>query len=86
VAIFRLLAAAAAGGRGVLAVTHDLNLAALFATRIGLMRHGRLEALGEPAAVLTAGLLERAYGPEVLVDRHPKADRPAVLPRRGGTP
>ena len=86
VAIFHLLEAAAAEGRGVLAVTHNLNLAALFATRVGLMCAGRLEALGEPGDVLTAPLLERAYGPEVLVGSHPEAGRPSVLPRRGGRP
>jgi len=83
VAIFRLLEAAASGGRGVLVVTHDLNLAALFATRVALMRGGRLEAVGPPGEVLTATLLQRAYGPEVLVGPHPEGGRPSVLPRRG---
>ncbi len=84
VTIFHLLGEAAAGGRGVLVVTHDLNLASLHATRIALLSGGTLEAVGPPEAVLTTERLERAYGPEVLVSRHPETGRPAVLPRRGG--
>ena len=83
VAIFRVLEASARDGLGVLVVTHDLNLAALFASRVVLLRGGRLEGLGPPEEVLTAESLRRAYGPEVLVTVHPATGRPAVLPARG---
>ncbi len=86
VGVFRVLEEAAERGSGVLAVTHDLNLAALFADRVGLVRDGRLAGLGTPEEVLTPDVLQAAYGPEVLVEGRSDSERPAVLPRRGGTP
>ncbi len=84
VAIFRVLQASAEEGLGVLVVTHDLNLAALFASRVALLQRGRLAGLGRPEEVLTGHTLGRAYGPEVLVTVHPATGRPAVLPCKGG--
>ncbi len=81
VQVFRLLRAAADGGRGVAVVTHDLNLAALAADRVALLVGGRLERVGTPAEVLRQEVLEAAYGPELVVVPHPRAaGRPAVLP------
>ncbi len=85
VEVFRLLRTAAGGGRGVVAVTHDLNLASMFADRVVLLDGGRLVAEGLPAAVLKQEILERAYGPELLVVAHPAAACPAILPAAGGS-
>jgi iron complex transport system ATP-binding protein len=49
-------------GHGVLAVLHDLNLAAFMADRVLLIHEGRLLADGPPEGVLTPALLEQAYG------------------------
>lgn len=49
-------------GATVVAVMHDLALAARFAERILLMRGGRIEADGPPAAVFTAGRLAESFG------------------------
>lgn len=57
--LFRSLAE---GGRGVVAVLHDLNLAALFADRLLLLKEGRPLAQGSPQEVLRPELLEEAYG------------------------
>lgn len=48
-------------GLGVVAVLHDLNLAAR-ADTLWLLRAGEVLAAGPPAEVLTAPLLEAAYG------------------------
>ncbi len=56
-------------GATVLAVMHDLNLAASFADRIVVMAEGRLTADGVPDAVLTAEGLSAWYGCPVCVDR-----------------
>jgi iron complex transport system ATP-binding protein len=49
------------GGRGVVMVLHDLNLAAL-CDRIVLLHAGRVVADGTPAAVLEPAILECVYG------------------------
>ena len=56
-------------GATVLAILHDLNLAAGFADRIMVMTRGRLVADGPPNAVLTAERLSAWYGCTVRVDR-----------------
>lgn len=59
----------AANGATVIAVLHDLNLAASFADRIAVMSLGRLVADGAPEEVLTAEHLSAWYGCAVCVDR-----------------
>jgi len=86
VEVFRHLARAAREGTGILAVTHDLNLAALFADRILLMDRGRAVREGPPGEVLTAATLRPVYGADLAVVPHPTADRPAVLPAPEGPP
>jgi iron complex transport system ATP-binding protein len=56
-----LFRALAYEGRGVVAVLHDLNLAALFADRVLLLKEGRPVAYGPPAGVLSPELLEEVY-------------------------
>jgi iron complex transport system ATP-binding protein len=48
-------------GRSVLAVLHDLGLAAAYADRVAVMHQGRLRACGRPAEALTDSLLEEVY-------------------------
>lgn len=49
-------------GFGVLAVLHDLNLAARYADDVALLAQGRLLRHGSPTEVLDAELLSRVYG------------------------
>ncbi|MCG8594372.1 MAG: heme ABC transporter ATP-binding protein [Kiloniellales bacterium] len=56
-------------GAAVLAVLHDLNLAASFADRVVVMTRGRLAADGVPEEVLTAERLSAWYGCSVCVDQ-----------------
>jgi iron complex transport system ATP-binding protein len=59
-AVLRLLRSEADRGRAVLAVLHDPPLAAAFATRLLVLRDGRLVADGPPATTLSAAA--DAYG------------------------
>jgi iron complex transport system ATP-binding protein len=77
--LFRLLRELAADGLTILVVTHDLNLAALFADRILLLAGGRILAEGAPEGVLQGSLLAAAYGEGLIVGSHPTAHRPTVL-------
>lgn len=68
VELFDLLRELAAEGRAVLAVLHDLNLAAEYCDRVILLAGGRVAAAGATAEVLTWAHLTRVYGTEVYVD------------------
>ncbi|MEM9997563.1 MAG: heme ABC transporter ATP-binding protein [Bacteroidota bacterium] len=69
----------AEAGVGVLAVLHNLNLAAFYADRIAVLRRGHLVALGPPQAVLTPETIRHAFGLDVLVQTHPVAGCPLVI-------
>ena len=71
-------------GLTLVAVLHDLNLAALYCDRLLLLREGRVLAAGSPAEVLTPARLREAYGCDVLVQRHPVAGVPQVVLLPGG--
>ena len=69
----------AAKGAGVLAVLHDLNLAAQFADRIIVLRDGHQVASGCPHAVLTPGIIEAAFAFSATVMPHPSRACPLVV-------
>lgn len=69
--VMRLAADYARRGGGVVAVMHDLNLTAMFADRVLLMRGGRVLGEGGPAAIMTDALLSCAYGCQLSVSRVP---------------
>lgn len=71
----------AAAGRAVLAVLHDLNLAAANADEIVLLADGRQLARGGPADVMRDDLLSIAYGCEVRLNRTPSGGVPFLLPQ-----
>jgi iron complex transport system ATP-binding protein len=59
--VLSLARTAASRGHAVVAVLHDLTLAAAIADRVALLAGGTLLALGTPAEVLVAERLEAAY-------------------------
>ena len=67
-----------AGDVGVVAVLHDLNLAAQYADRLLLMRQGRVVAVGAPAEVLSAERVEAEFDPKVHVLTHPGSGAPLI--------
>jgi iron complex transport system ATP-binding protein len=64
----------------VVMVSHDLNLAAMYADWLLLLSEGRAARLGPPAGVLTAETLEAAYGCRLLVEESPFGRLPRVTP------
>jgi iron complex transport system ATP-binding protein len=65
-------------GGAVVAVMHDLNLAAAFCAKLVLMDRGRIVAAGAPEDVLTAERVREVYGVEVEVER--RGARLVVIP------
>ncbi|MBN1845615.1 MAG: ABC transporter ATP-binding protein [Sedimentisphaerales bacterium] len=82
VRFFDLLAEQARRGLAVAVVTHDLNLAGLFCTRLLLLQDGLVVGQGQSHDLLEQDLLDRVYRGGVCVIRHPRFDRPQVLPCR----
>lgn len=68
-----------AEGATVIAVIHDLNLAAKYADRILMLHQARLIADGAPWQTLTADTIAKVYGWPVEVIPHPHADYPIIL-------
>jgi iron complex transport system ATP-binding protein len=71
-------------GKAVLAVVHDLTLAAHYCDRLIVLSAGRVRAEGAPADVLRPELLREVYGVPVTVIPHPETGRPVVAPSDGG--
>lgn len=70
----------ARSGRGILCITHDLNLASRFADVIYLLSDRRIRARGRPEQVLTQALVAESYGSDVEVTRDAGSGLPVVLP------
>jgi iron complex transport system ATP-binding protein len=68
----------------VVMVSHDVNLAAMYADRLLLLKTGRIVSLGCPKAVLTYKTLEQAYGCTIIVDQSPIGEyqRINLVPRK----
>lgn len=65
--------------RAVLAVLHDLNAAAGYATRVVVVANGTILANGTPAEVFEERLLSDVYGQPMRVVDHPFRDCPLIL-------
>ncbi|HEV7345208.1 MAG TPA: heme ABC transporter ATP-binding protein [Devosia sp.] len=68
-------------GGGVIAVLHDLNLAAMYADRIVALAHGRTAAFGTPAEVLTDVTIDVVFDAPLRVGLAPPPPIPFVLPQ-----
>ncbi|MFP5300752.1 heme ABC transporter ATP-binding protein [Cobetia sp. SIMBA_158] len=77
--LLQLAAQWASRGHCVVAVMHDLNLAAAHADRLVLLDQGRLVAQGTPWQVLEQQRLSRVYRQPVCVMSHPHRHCPVVV-------
>ncbi len=71
-------------GLTIVMVSHDVNLAAMYADRLLLMKSGKAAGVGTPGEVLTFKTLEDVYGCTILVDESPlgQAPRITLVPKR----
>jgi iron complex transport system ATP-binding protein len=70
----------AARGVTVIAILHDLNLAALLAKRIVVLDGGHIAGDGAPGETITDAMLDRVFGVADAVGRVPPAATPFLLP------
>ncbi len=70
---------AAERGVGVMAILHEINLAAMYADRIVVLRGGRLAAEGVPVDVLTEAIVRHNFDLSVNITRHPTRECPHVI-------
>jgi iron complex transport system ATP-binding protein len=81
VAAMRMALVAARAGLCVVAVLHDLNLAAQACRRLVVLAGGRVVAEGAPAEVLSAERVGEIYGVPVWRGENGATGTPVVLPR-----
>ncbi|MEU5688471.1 ABC transporter ATP-binding protein [Streptomyces venezuelae] len=67
-------------GRTVVMVLHDLNLATRYSDHLVVMKAGAILAQGHPREVITAELLQEAFGLRARVVDDPVGDRPLIVP------
>jgi iron complex transport system ATP-binding protein len=78
-------------GVTVIAILHDLNLAAQFSKQLIMLHQGKIFKAGRPQDVLTAENIKEVYNTDVMVIRHPLTGVPqiVILPsvdKRGANP
>ena len=73
-------------GRGVVLVSHDLNLPGAFAENVVVIAEGRVAAVGTPQEILRAAVLEPVYRTRILEARLPGSERPVLVPATGDLP
>lgn len=81
-ALLDVAAELATSGVAVVAILHDLNLAAAYADSLIVMEAGRIVARGSPESVMHDAMIARVFGLPWRVGQVPEPARPFVLPRR----
>jgi iron complex transport system ATP-binding protein len=71
---------------GVLAVVHDLNLAARFADELIFLRDGCAVASGPKASVLTKTNIQNTFDVDCLIQAHPHFEGPLITTLPYGRP
>jgi iron complex transport system ATP-binding protein len=70
-------------GVTIVMVSHDINLAAMYADRLMLLKDGTRVAIGTPQEIVTYQNIERTYGCRVLVGANPLGGFPQITPVPG---
>ena len=67
-------------GNTLVAVLHDLNHAARYATHLIAMKAGKVIAQGNPSDIVTEELVEEVFGLKCKVIQDPITDTPLIVP------
>lgn len=67
----------------VVMISHDINLSAMYADTMLLLKEGRVVATGKPAEVLKGNYLEDVYDCRLYIDENPFGESPRVIPIPG---
>ena len=67
-------------GLTVLAISHDLNLAARYCRKLHLIRDGAIAASGAPPEVITGSVIREVYGTDAEIGKDPRTGSPFVFP------
>lgn len=71
----------AEAGGGVVAILHDLNLTAMYADKVLVMKDGHAHAFGPPSEVIQSELISEVFECGLRVGALPAANVPFVLPQ-----
>jgi iron complex transport system ATP-binding protein len=84
--IFDLFTDLVAQGKTIITVMHDLNLAALYCSRLIFMKNGRIALDGPTWEVFNDGNLSEIYETDIKVSSHPVTGHPQAhfMPGRTG--
>jgi len=77
--IMKLLKQLNGQGLTVVCVSHDLNLASLYCSRIMLLNKGRIEVIDRPERIVSQEWLARVYSIAPEIVSHPKKGKPQIL-------
>jgi iron complex transport system ATP-binding protein len=69
-------------GLTVVMTLHDLNLAALYAHRLLLLKDGKIARIGTPAETITEEIIADVFGVPIQVRKDPKSGLPSSFPIR----
>lgn len=69
----------------VLAIFHDLNLAAQYCKQLLLLKKGKVIAFGKPSEILTPPLIKEVFDVDVAIDVHPLTQRLFLTPLQGAS-
>ncbi len=63
----------------IICISHDINLASEYCSRLLIFKEGLIIADGSPEEVLTAEVLESVFGKHFFLGNHPQSGRPFVI-------
>jgi len=67
-------------GATVISVTHDINTAALFNSRVLALKAGEVAFCGHPSELMDNDILESIFGKRFLFTPHPVSGKPLIVP------
>jgi iron complex transport system ATP-binding protein len=80
--VLELCSALNRAGKTIVAVLHDLNQAARYASRLVVMRAGEILAQGLPEDLLTPGFIDEVFHVPCIVIADPLTGKPLIVPKR----